>query len=331
MSKLGLGLLGVAAIALSTSVPAARAWGCKGHETVAYLAAKHLTPEAQQFVLSLLNNNPSDPSLKRYCSTFAASDVGDQLALAATWADDYRSLDSTVNKEHPTGPWHFIDIPLDAPATAAVGKFCTAAGCVTKAITEQLAILHNKNAASADRANALRFLVHFVGDIHQPLHASDNDDRGGNCVPVRYLRRNPRLSKGVYTPNLHHIWDTEMVEKDMEGADPSEFAATLESRFSGSFADWQQGGVEPEQWALEGHQMAIDSAYGAFAVHIPFEPEGVEVKRCTDDNNIARRMLSKHVAATASYIDAVEPVIEERLAQAGIRLAMLLNEAATSR
>jgi hypothetical protein len=171
-------------------------------------------------------------------------------------------------------------------------------------------------------------LIHFAGDIHQPLHATTNDDRGGNCVPVKYLRRRPRLYKGAYTPNLHHIWDTEMVERDMEGAEPSDFAANLDREFAASFADWQQGGIQVDQWALEGHEQASSAAYGAFAVHIPAEPDGVEVKTCSDDQNIGHRMLLKNLSATASYIDAVQPVIEQRLAQAGIRLALILNEAA---
>src|SRR5947209_798904 len=162
-------------------VPKAHAWGCRGHQAIAYLAEKHLTPEARQMVDTLLRDNPIDPQLKRYCGNVGL----DARADAATWADDYRSL-------HPdTGSWHFIDIPL-GDKSSRVAKFCGAGGCVTQAIEQQLAILKDQTAPSENRAAALRFLIHFVGDLHQPLHATTNDDRGGNCVPVKYLRRNPR-------------------------------------------------------------------------------------------------------------------------------------------
>src|ERR1700746_4063160 len=84
------------------NAPAALAWGCKGHQTVAYLAEKHLTPEAKEMFQSLLTENPIDPQLKRYCGN-ALTDV---FADAATWADDERT------KAPKTAPWHFIDIPL---------------------------------------------------------------------------------------------------------------------------------------------------------------------------------------------------------------------------
>ncbi|HKT47599.1 MAG TPA: S1/P1 nuclease [Candidatus Acidoferrales bacterium] len=315
--KRALLVLCVVAVCAGPGIPRAKAWGCKGHQTVAYLAEKHLTPEAKQFIVKLLTDNPIDPSLKRYCGN-ALSDV---MADAATWADDYRDLDKTVNKEHPTAEWHYIDIPLNAPA-GEVEQFCTPTGCVTQAITQQLAVLKDKNASATQRANAARFLIHFVGDIHQPLHSSDNKDRGGNCVPLKYLRRNPHLYHGSYSPNLHHIWDTEMVEADMQGADPEEFAGTLDGEFAASVEDWQKGGVQVDEWAQEGHQYAIDTAYGAFAVKIPVQTGS---PTCTA---VEKKLLNKHITASAAYVDAATPVVEERLAQAGVRLAMVLNEAA---
>jgi hypothetical protein len=306
------------AIFCGFAVPRAKAWGCKGHQTVAYLAENHLTPEAKQFLTKLLTENPIDPSLKRYCGNALA----DPMADAATWADDYRALDRTVNKEHPTAQWHFIDIPLNAPA-GEVEQFCTPTGCVTQAITRQFAILKDNKAGAVERAMAARFLIHFLGDIHQPLHSSNNGDRGGNCVPLKYLRRNPHLWHGSYSPNLHHIWDTELVEYDMQGADPQEFAETLDAQFAGSAADWEKGGVQVDAWAMESWRHAVDTAYGAFAVKIPLETGSPSCPA------VEQQLLHKHITATAAYADAATPVIEERLAQAGIRLAMILNEAAT--
>jgi hypothetical protein len=296
--------------------PAAHAWGCRGHETVAFLAQKHLTPEAQHMVDALLSANPIDPHLKRFCGDTGLPPFVD----SATWADDERSQDPS------TGPWHFIDIPLGA-APGQVKQFCGAGGCVTQAITDQLAILKDKSASGAKRAAALRFIIHFVGDLHQPLHATTNDDRGGNCVPVKYFGRNPKDRNNSYTPNLHHIWDTEILERQMAGADAQEFADTLDATFAGSFAGWLQGGMQLENWASEGHQHAVDTVYGDLPKKIAVEPD-VPVNSCADDNNIGQRMLHKHIVLDTVYQDDAVPVVEERLAQAGVRLAMIVNDAA---
>jgi hypothetical protein len=296
--------------------PEAEAWGCRGHETIATLAEKHLTPQAKQALLALLGANPIDPQLKRYCGQRGL----DPFVDSSTWADDERSLDPS------TAPWHFIDIPLNVKEGSAQ-KFCGAGGCVTQALTEQLAILKDKSAPGAKRAAALRFIIHFVGDLHQPLHAGTNNDRGGNCVPVKYFTRNPHARNDSYTPNLHHVWDTEIPESQMLGAEPAEFADTLEAAFQNSFAAWQQGGMQLDAWAWESHDLAVKTVYGAFSEAIPFEPE-VPVNTCADDHNIGQRMLNKHLVIGSAYRDRAALVVEQRLAQAGIRLAMVLNEAA---
>jgi len=296
--------------------PAAEAWGCRGHETVAALAEKHLTPQAKQVLFALLTANPIDPQLKRFCGQRGL----DPFVDSSTWADDERGQDPA------TAPWHFIDIPLSATQRSAQA-FCGAGGCVTQAIADQLAILKDKNAPGAKRAAALRFVIHFVGDLHQPLHGSTNSDRGGNCVPVKYFTRNPHLRNNSYVPNLHHVWDTEIPESEMLGADPAEFADTLDAAFEGSFAAWQQGGMQLDAWAWESHDHAAETAYGAFNKPILVEPD-VPVSACTDDNNIAQRMLHKHLVIGPAYRDQAASVVVERLAQAGIRLAMILNDAA---
>ena len=298
------------------STPSAYAWGCKGHQTVAFLAEKHLTTEAKLMFQALLTANPIDPQLKRFCGNA----VMDVFADAATWPDDERSRDPK------TAPWHFIDIPMGA-TQSQVAAACGAEGCVTQAITQQLAILKDKTSPATKRADALRFIIHFVGDLHQPLHTTTNSDRGGNCVPVKYLKRNPHASGGSYSPNLHGIWDTEIVEFEMQGADPLEFANTLDAQFAGSFTEWQQGGMQLETWAWDGHRHAADTVYGALPVKIPVEPV-VPISTCKDNNDIGARMLHLHEVIGSTYLDVAGAVVEERLAQAGIRLAMILNDAA---
>jgi hypothetical protein len=296
--------------------PAGHAWGCKGHQTVALLAERYLTPEAKEFLLRLLTENPVNPDLKRYCG----SAVTDLFADASTWPDDIRS-------QRDNGPWHYIDIPRGERQRKPLDQYCGEKGCVTRAITEQLAILKDPAASGVNRAEALRYIIHFVGDLHQPLHAITNADEGGNCVPVKYFRREPSEHSNHYSPNLHAIWDTAILERDMEGADPGEFAEHLEEVFSSKFAAWQTRGIHLDDWVWESFDDAEKSVYEPLVPAVAIEPN-VPVHSCTDDNHIGARLLNQHIAAGEAYQQQAAPVVEQRVAQAGIRLALILNEAA---
>ena len=302
-------------LALSPLTPTAQAWGCKGHQTVAFIAEKHLTPEAKELVQMLLSANPIDPRLKRYCG----SAVSDLIADSSTWADDVRS-------ERKNGPWHYIDIPRGAER-GVLERYCGDEGCVTRVIAEQAAILRDNSADGAKRAEALRYVVHFVGDLHQPLHASTNDDEGGNCVPVKYFRRKVRAHGQAFSPNLHGLWDTAIPERDMEGADPAEYAETLEEHFAGDIGWWQKAGIHVEEWAWESHALAERVTYGGLSPKIAIEPD-VVVHSCADDNKIGERLLAQHIVAGEAYQELAGPVVERQIAQAGVRLALILNEAA---
>lgn len=305
----------ISALTLSAlTAPAARAWGCKGHQTVALIAEKHLTPEAKQLAQKLLSENPVDPRLNRYCG----GAMRDAIADAATWADDVRS-------ERKNGPWHYIDIPRGSKR-GPQEPFCGKDGCVTRAITEQLAILKDKSAESGKRADALRYVIHFVGDLHQPLHTITNADEGGNCVPVKYLRRKVHERNHSFSPNLHSIWDGAIPERDSDGADPAEYADTLDALFAAEEESWQKAGIHLEDWVWEGFDAAESTVYGNLKPQLAVEPN-VEVHGCTDDNNIGERLLKQNILADASYEEKAEPVVEKRIAEAGIRLAMILNDA----
>lgn len=301
--------------ALALGAPAAQAWGCKGHQTVALIAERHLTPEAKQMVLALLNASPVDPALKRYCGT----PLSDPMADASTWPDDIRG-------DRKNGPWHYIDIPRGTKRTP-LQQYCGEQGCVTRAIAEQVAILEDQNAGAAKRAEAVRYVIHFVGDLHQPLHAATNSDEGGNCVPLQYFRRSPREHGHSFTPNLHAIWDTSILERDMEGADPAEYADMLEAEFAADIEGWQGSGVRLEDWAWESHDISEAAVYGPLRPKIAIEPN-VRVRSCADDGNIGERMMNEHIAAGQAYQDEAARVIQKRVEQGGVRLAMILNEAA---
>jgi hypothetical protein len=281
------------------------------------IAEKHLTSEARQLFDKLLTENPIDPQLKRYCGNSGR----DLLADSSTWPDDVRN-------ELKNGPWHYIDIPRGA-SRDPLDRFCGPGRGVTKAITDELTFLRDKDAAPRKRADALRELVHFVGDLHMPLHTATNNDEGGNCVPVRYFRRRPHEHHNSFTPNLHALWDTAILERDMEGADPSEYADLLEQTFSSKIAKWQKSGIDVEDWAWESHDLAERTVYGELVPKVPVEPP-VPVHSCADANNIGERMMHLGLYAGPAYQDAAAPVIQEQIALAGVRLAMILNDAAKS-
>ena len=299
--------------------PEAGAWGCKGHQTVAYIAAKHLTPEARQFVQKLLQENPIDPTLRRYCGS-----TSDLMADVSSWPDDVRN-------DRKNGPWHYIDIPRGA-RKGPLDAYCGQDGCITRAIAEQLAILKDKSADGLKRAEALRYLIHFVGDLHQPLHAITNGDNGGNCIAVRYLRYEPLLNEGhpereSYSPNLHSIWDTEIVERDMEISNPRRYADALDESFRAQIPAWEAAGIHVDEWAWESFTQAEEHVYGPLRVPVEAKPDA-KPATCSENDHVGRRMFERHLAAGDSYQAQAGKVVEARLVQAGVRLAMILNEAA---
>ena len=315
-------ILACALAVFSNVAPSARAWGCKGHQTVALIAEKHLTPEARQLVEKLLSENPVDPKLKRYCGNATP----DLMVDASTWPDDVR------NERH-NGPLHYIDIPR-GKHKGSLEEYCGTDGCVTRAIEEQRAILKDKSADPVKRVEAIRYLIHFVGDMHQPLHAINNGDNGGNCVPVKYLHHEPlpnalHPEREDYSPNLHQIWDTEIVERDMEISNPHRYADELDEKFRAESASWEAAGIHVDNWAWEVHERAETEVYDPFSVKIGIEPD-VKPKGCSDNNHVGKRQFEKHLTVDETYQSRAAKTAGKGLAEAGVRLAMILNEAAKS-
>jgi hypothetical protein len=305
------------AFSVLAAVPSAWGWGCKGHEIVALVAEAHLNPRARAMALKILADGPISPTLSRYCKEPGL----DAFVDSSTWADDER----TVMPD--TGPWHFIDIPRGA-REIAINDYCPpATGCVTSALANQLAILRDVNAIAQARADALRFIIHFVGDIHQPLHDTTNNDRGGNCVPVAFFDRapmetNPRYEN--YNPNLHEVWDVEIIERFMNGQTPQQTADDLDAMFHAQLSAWQSQPANFKSWAWESHQLAESVVYGKLPNKIAIEtPRPVD--SCADDDHISTRALHLNENLGSEYQDAAAPVVREQLAKAGIRLAALLN------
>ena len=251
--------------AASSQVPAL-AWGAEGHRVIADIAAHHLTQAASAEVKRLL-----------------AIEGAPDLAAISTWADDIRS------DQRATAPWHYVDIPVTA-STYEAQRDCPRRACVVAKIGEYAAVLANRTASDAARLRALKFVVHFVGDVHQPLHAADNGDRGGNDVHL--------LWDGTMA-NLHHIWDTELVRA--AGADETTLAEQLDHAVELQEIAAISGGTVTA-WANEAHGLAVEHAYGG----LPPSP-----------------------ALTADSPYAVEAikVVRMQLQRAGFRLAAVLNAA----
>ncbi len=297
--------------------PSARGWGCTGHQVVAVIAEEHLSPHARDMVAQILAAGPIDPALRRFCG----ANTLDAFADSSTWADDQRSI------QPDTAGWHFIDIPRGV-AKGAIAPYCPpSTSCITRAIDDQMAILRNINASAQARADALRYIIHFFGDLHQPLHATSNNDLGGNCVPVSFFGAAPQernVTKESYAPNLHGIWDTDILERFAGGQTPQQFADEMSVKFKGQIPAWLRERVDVVSWAWESHQLAEDSVYGALPRKVAIETP-VEVKACSDDQHISTRMLNLHEQVGADYQAAAEGVIQEQLTKAGIRLAAALN------
>jgi len=310
-------LIAGALSSVAATADRACAWGCDGHYTVALVAAAQLNDAARRKADDLLRKNRIDPRLDRFCD---AERLG-RFADASTWADDVRN---TVGFAH-TAAWHYVNIPRRADRTR-LARACSTQGCVTKAIVDQIAILKS-DAKGRKKADALRFLIHFVADVHQPLHCATNSDRGGNCVPVAFFGRNPSVgSQGKATPNLHSVWDNGIIARHPSGRSPKRFADELAKKFRTRIPAWRAAGVHVDDWAWESHALAESVAYGKLPRSIPVEPER-DVPACVvGRDDISRRMLAFDERLGRAYQDAAAPVVEEQLAKAGTRLAMILND-----
>lgn len=308
----------LAALAISCSPQRTWAWGCDGHQAVARIAEKHMSAHALEQANRLLEGAPIDATLPRRCWGRQL----DPMADASTWADDVRAL------KPETSPWHYIDIPRNA-LHGRVENYCPAStGCVTSAIEHEVATLRTQNANSQARAEALRFVIHFVADLHQPLHCVTDNDLGANCVPIEFfgappIEKNPQSES--YAPNLHGIWDSSLIERMKGEESVARWADAIDRQFSSQSKSWVAAGIYVDEWAWQSHELADSMAYGKLPVEIPAEPPR-PVRGCYDDGHVAMRRLRLHERVSQEYLDAVAPTIDQQLAKAGVRLAMILNQ-----
>jgi hypothetical protein len=259
------------------------AWNAEGHMVVAQIAYNHL-----------------DSEVKAKCNALVAvpvtysSSISSNFVTAACWADDIKSFTSSYNN------WHYIDIPFSLDGTPTNG-FATASFDVVRAIRQCVATLQDPTAAQSDQASALRFLLHFVGDIQQPLHSSTavsaslpGGDAGGNLFSLN----------GNWS-NLHSLWDAgggylaDFLSRPLSAASQailSNKVAAIEAAYPytpsvGSIPD-------PMTWALEGWAIAQTNSYVG---------------------------ITPGSTPSTAYTDAAQTITKQRMAIGGQRLAKLLS------
>ena len=267
----------------------ALAWGDLGHEVTALIAYRHLSPTARAALDALLASDTD---------TLTAGD----FASRATWADKYR------NAHRETAAWHFVDIEIDRPdlkdacfgfPTLQGGQSASqgpAQDCVVNKIDEFAAELKNPSTPAAERLLALKFLIHFMGDLHQPLHAADHHDRGGNCIGLS-------PPQGAQN-NLHAYWDVNVVKA--LGQSAAQIAEQLDARLSAAdITAWTQG--TPQSWAMDTFEVGRHDAYA-----LPSMPT------CQSGGS---------VALPPAYMAQAEKDAATQLLKAAVRLAAVLNDA----
>ncbi|WP_423141852.1 S1/P1 nuclease [Parablastomonas sp. CN1-191] len=275
----------VAAVWLALSPVPALAWGSYGHRTTAEIAMANVKPETAARIRALLAVQKQLGTPK--CPVHS-------LADAATWPDCLRG---DAWRWAYTFPWHYqtenVCKPFDPKSDCANGN------CVSAQIERNLRLLSDRTLPSAQRLEALAFLVHFIGDIHMPLHSGDAADAGGNAVKGSY-----GIAPGT---NLHSIWDGALAERAISSAVPPlvrRYPAEERARLSGgTVADWGR-----ESWTL------------AKTIIYP---------RLMKDGDPCLAGASKATALAWSEadIEAGIPIVRERIVEAGLRMARLLDEA----
>ena len=260
-------VLCLAALALPCT---ALAWGTAGHRVVGLVAEQGLSPKASAAVREVL--------------------AGESLADVANWMDEVRST--------PEGkamrPWHYDRVD----ACLATRDNCPNDDCATKRIELAVATLRG-NAGTDDKRKALKVLVHLVGDLHQPLHAAENDDHGGNEVTISNRMCQDFASKKDMPCNLHSYWDTQLVRLAIAKSTETQFAKSLGKINVAPNSN-------PATWLRESNTLAKTKAHNY--------------------QGFACKVGKNEITLDAAYDAAAVRVVRRQLGRAGARLAVLLND-----
>lgn len=253
-------------------------WGGEGHQIVALIAEEHLTPEAVEGIRDLLGEG-----------VFISD------AEIASWADEVKRERGRPS----TSSWHYVNIPFTAPSYDAE-RDSPRKTDIIEATASQIAAISDISLSKEKRAEALKFVVHLIGDLHQPLHCVERDgDKGGNSVLCWLLERKGKAS------NLHSIWDTALLMHIKNGARVLPYSKRLNVAMTDEQKQaWLEGDLVA--WANESHKLARDHVYRGVPV-----PTANQMPPVLDEK----------------YVEAAAPIINGQLQRAGLRLARVLNEA----
>ena len=315
------------AVCLVCLAPArAAAWGDDAHQIIARIAAARLTDGARAAIAKEFLDGKGNS-------------VEDYLVKVSTYADEVRML------RPETSAWHFVDMPRNAEAYVPQ-RDCveTARGdCAVAAIRRLQKILGGgARAYGGERAEALAFLVHLVGDLHQPLHCGYKEDYGGNSLRVNFF--------GSLT-NLHSVWDARMLDRALSRQKMTEkgYAAKLNSHLDPTIRPllsapkpaWVGGSLE--DWAFESHTVAVKSAYALNPVKL--SKKGAPAPKAASKKKKPARRISEATlldldsgpvlmpaggdpatTITQGYYDLNVKIMDDQLLRAGVRLAAILND-----
>jgi hypothetical protein len=255
-------------------IDTAHAWGGEGHRITGYVAESLLTPKARIRLHQITD--------------------GATLDQLATYMDEHRQdLGPRVRK------WHYDNMPVCE--TVPVETYCHQGDCASQQIERLMGVLNNPGATQEQKRQSVVYLSHLIGDLHQPLHAGDHGDQGGNGVSVTSGR-----SRGHHHKNLHSEWDSTFVKSQVRGRSEEEFSAQLVREGQGRIEGFEHGSAR--DWLLESNRIARDFAYGQLPGF-----------RCGEPLTT--------MAITGDYASGARQIVREQLLKAGARMAWVFNSA----
>ena len=294
MKRILQGLV-VAAIFLALASSNAFAWGNKGHRLTALVAYQLLTDSAKQQLKAILGT------------------TGD-LATAALYLDINK--DSLDDKIPGSRDWHYDDRPV-CFAQAPRAEYCPGGNCASIQLRRHYDILTDAESSKAKKLFAIRVISHLTGDIHQPLHASDHDDRGGNGVKLTPASRWLDGEKA----NLHSAWDKDFVIAAFSKGDYANKAeAAVVKQLVAEITDeqkkqWAKGRVT--SWLAESYSIASSFTYKDL-------PTGLS---CPVEGQTADDPVGGKITLLEEYISKAEGMVPEQIKKGAVRLAAILNRA----
>lgn len=266
----------------------AYAWGTEGHRVSALFASELLTPKTRLRMNQIIENSGSPEG----------------LAEMSVYMDINRK--ELSEKVPGSEKWHYDNQPVCK--TLTFDQYCPKGDCASAKIPELFRKLKDSATPKEERAQALRFLVHMIGDIHQPLHAADDGDLGANLKFVLI----PESDQGR---RLHGVWDTDIVKRALRGSNETEYAKELVKKYREQITKWQSGNMDTSvrDWMNESHSLSKLVTYN----NLPNFTCGREWEST----------IVTPVPLPESYMSVAAQTVPAQLAKAGARIAWMLNMA----